>query len=218
MNTKENCNAIRAQLRTLGYEIKKTKCRATAHIDASCDGVDKPEVLANLTLSYRHVEDAIMRLGKTIQALEGGVSCYDDKPSRKSENNGPAETEPGHLAGQDFSKEVAKEVMARCVAEHHASMAKREVGPVEEGTTSRRKSNSELEDETRRMQVEIEHAREELKLTELQRDIACTASESCDKEPAFHSVPAKSVEQPGIKSDDDFSSGPSCCNSKSYGP
>mgnify|MGYP001566973605 FL=1 len=35
------------------------------------------EVLANLTLAYRHLEDARMRLGKVLQARDGGVSVYD---------------------------------------------------------------------------------------------------------------------------------------------
>lgn len=35
------------------------------------------EVIANFMLSYRHLEDASMRLGKAIQAIDGGVSVYD---------------------------------------------------------------------------------------------------------------------------------------------
>ena len=38
---------------------------------------DKGEVIANLMLSYRHLEDASMRLGKVLQAKAGGVSVYD---------------------------------------------------------------------------------------------------------------------------------------------
>jgi hypothetical protein len=38
---------------------------------------DKGEMIANLMLSYRHLEDASMRLGKTIQAFDGGRSVYD---------------------------------------------------------------------------------------------------------------------------------------------
>lgn len=38
---------------------------------------DSPEAIANLTLAYRHLEDASMRLGKAIQAADGGVSVYD---------------------------------------------------------------------------------------------------------------------------------------------
>lgn len=35
------------------------------------------EMIANVTLAYRHLEDASMRLGKAIQAYEGGDSVYD---------------------------------------------------------------------------------------------------------------------------------------------
>ena len=35
------------------------------------------EIGANVTLAYRHLEDASMRLGKAIQAIDGGVSVYD---------------------------------------------------------------------------------------------------------------------------------------------
>lgn len=37
----------------------------------------KGEMIANIMLAYRHLEDARMRLGKVIQAYEGGVSIYD---------------------------------------------------------------------------------------------------------------------------------------------
>jgi hypothetical protein len=37
----------------------------------------KGEIIANLRLGYRHLEDASMRLGKAIQAYDGGVSVYD---------------------------------------------------------------------------------------------------------------------------------------------
>lgn len=38
---------------------------------------DAGEMIANLMLTYRHLEDASMRLGKVIQAYDGGVSIYD---------------------------------------------------------------------------------------------------------------------------------------------
>ena len=37
---------------------------------------DQGEAMANIMLAYRHAEDAVMRLGKVIQALDGGVSIY----------------------------------------------------------------------------------------------------------------------------------------------
>lgn len=39
------------------------------------------EAIANIMLAYRHLEDARMRLGKVIQAVDGGVSIYD-KPKQ----------------------------------------------------------------------------------------------------------------------------------------
>lgn len=38
---------------------------------------DRGEMAANIVLSFRHLEDASMRLGKAIQAYDGGVSCYN---------------------------------------------------------------------------------------------------------------------------------------------
>ena len=35
------------------------------------------ETIANVMLAYRHLEDASMRLGKAIQAIDGGTSVYD---------------------------------------------------------------------------------------------------------------------------------------------
>ena len=42
-------------------------------------GLDVGEAIANVMLAYRHLEDASMRLGKVIQALDGGVSVYDKR-------------------------------------------------------------------------------------------------------------------------------------------
>ena len=38
---------------------------------------DGGEMKANLMLCYRHLEDAAMRLGKVMQAKDGGKSVYD---------------------------------------------------------------------------------------------------------------------------------------------
>ncbi len=40
---------------------------------------DVGEMKANIMLAYRAMEDARMRLGKVIEAHEGGVSIYDKK-------------------------------------------------------------------------------------------------------------------------------------------
>ena len=48
------------------------------HWESEVDSVeDQGEMKANLTLAYRHLEDAAMRLGKVIQAHNGGKSVYD---------------------------------------------------------------------------------------------------------------------------------------------
>jgi hypothetical protein len=38
---------------------------------------DQGEAKANIMLAFRHLEDARMRLGKVIQAFDGGTSVYD---------------------------------------------------------------------------------------------------------------------------------------------
>ena len=41
------------------------------------NNADHGEMRANIMLAYRHLEDATMRLGKVLQAHDGGVSVYD---------------------------------------------------------------------------------------------------------------------------------------------
>jgi hypothetical protein len=38
-----------------------------------------PNMHANITLAFRHMEDARMRLGKVLQAYQGGISILDRK-------------------------------------------------------------------------------------------------------------------------------------------
>jgi len=52
---------------------------AAEAVRAIRDGVSNNEAIANVMLAYRHLEDASMRLGKVIQALDGGVSVYDKR-------------------------------------------------------------------------------------------------------------------------------------------
>lgn len=66
----------------LRKNIKEIAGQVKAHKDnaqkSEANGKeDKGEVIANLMLSYRHLEDASMRLGKVLQARNGGVSVYD---------------------------------------------------------------------------------------------------------------------------------------------
>lgn len=50
-----------------------------ADVLALKSGMSDGEAIANVMLAYRHLEDASMRLGKVIQALDGGVSVYDKR-------------------------------------------------------------------------------------------------------------------------------------------
>jgi hypothetical protein len=43
------------------------------------DSTFNGEAIANVMLAYRHLEDASMRLGKAIQAMDGGTSVYDKR-------------------------------------------------------------------------------------------------------------------------------------------
>ncbi len=58
--------------------IIERNVKAMMAIDAGEAGekADVGETKANIMLAYRHLEDARMRLGKVIQAQDGGVSCY----------------------------------------------------------------------------------------------------------------------------------------------
>jgi len=64
------------------HEANKARIQikaAAEAVRAIRDGVTNPEAIANVMLAYRHLEDASMRLGKVIQAVDGGVSVYDKR-------------------------------------------------------------------------------------------------------------------------------------------
>jgi len=67
--TKEDCEQLRREIKLVADKVLATRDLR----DAATPG----EAVANVTLAYRHLEDAGMRLGKAIQAIDGGVSVYD---------------------------------------------------------------------------------------------------------------------------------------------
>jgi len=73
---KTTANDLRAQILTLGESVRQLHDHGAFKNEQSNVG-QHSEMHANITLAYRHLEDARMRLGKLIQAYEGGVSCYD---------------------------------------------------------------------------------------------------------------------------------------------
>ena len=67
---------FRADLKELARQVKNTKeLKGKSEVNGT---EDQGEIMANLTLTYRHLEDASMRIGKTIQARAGGKSIYDN--------------------------------------------------------------------------------------------------------------------------------------------
>lgn len=68
-------NAVRGHIKAIAKNLHGIKTRYGAERMAPSE--DRGEVLANLTLAYRCLEDASMRMGKAIQARDGGVSVYD---------------------------------------------------------------------------------------------------------------------------------------------
>jgi hypothetical protein len=71
----EMMSEFRTRIKTIAKDVKDAKELKMKHEVNEIE--DGPEVLANMTLAYRHLEDAAMRLGKVIQAYDGGVSVYD---------------------------------------------------------------------------------------------------------------------------------------------
>lgn len=66
--TKSECEEFRRRLKVITDDLGKLR-----QPDPTAPG----EAHANVTLAYRHLEDASMRLGKAIQAIDGGASVYD---------------------------------------------------------------------------------------------------------------------------------------------
>lgn len=70
-------NDHRRAIKQLAALVKVTT-NDTKNYKGETDGVeDRGEMIANLMLCYRHLEDASGRLGKALQAKDGGVSVYD---------------------------------------------------------------------------------------------------------------------------------------------
>lgn len=72
----EACSFIRKQLKHYASQVLNMKKHSVFKGEA-LKGQDHGEMIANLMLAYPHLEDATMRMGKAIQAFDGGVSVYD---------------------------------------------------------------------------------------------------------------------------------------------
>ena len=73
-------NSHRRAIKVIAAQIKATKNSVLFNSEQSFlkgeEVQDAGEVIANIMLAYRHLEDASMRLGKAMQAADGGVSVY----------------------------------------------------------------------------------------------------------------------------------------------
>lgn len=70
----EECYALRSRLKDIAMEI--SRLNLSPEMSRLPKASDLNEMMANAVLAYRHLEDAIMRLGKAIQAY-GAVMNYE---------------------------------------------------------------------------------------------------------------------------------------------
>ena len=74
------CRALRERVKAVASAVGAVRA---APLWSGCG-----EATANVVLAYRHLEDAAMRLGKAIQALDGGTSVYDRQGPTVIANSG----------------------------------------------------------------------------------------------------------------------------------
>lgn len=72
---KDICFGVRGEIERLKAVVKGLKEHGCFK-DENKVGEDRSEMKANIMLVYRHLEDARMRLGKVVQAYDGGTSVY----------------------------------------------------------------------------------------------------------------------------------------------
>jgi hypothetical protein len=70
---KDAAYQLRADILPLEARIKQIEENLRLYYSG---GADPEEMKANLRLAYRHLEDARMRMGKAVQAFDGGTSVY----------------------------------------------------------------------------------------------------------------------------------------------
>jgi hypothetical protein len=73
----DECDRLRATIKQIGMDTHALMGHSVFGEPQAWIG-QHGETKANIMLAYRHLEDARMRLGKVLQAHDGGVSC-DDK-------------------------------------------------------------------------------------------------------------------------------------------
>jgi hypothetical protein len=72
---RQRCQDLRLEILGCAEQTLALKKHIQANL-ASERHEDHGEMLANATIAYRHLEDARMRIGKVLQAQDGGKSVY----------------------------------------------------------------------------------------------------------------------------------------------
>lgn len=78
------CSKLRIDIKSVTSNIATLRGELSARMIDLKPASDAGEVIANVTLSLRHLEDAAMRLGKVIQAYDGGISVYDKNDASRA--------------------------------------------------------------------------------------------------------------------------------------
>lgn len=75
----DECNRVRAACKGLEMDLRAMKDKIANDRRGKEDSFpgQTSEVLGQITLAFRHLEDARMRVGKTIQYSGDGVSVFD---------------------------------------------------------------------------------------------------------------------------------------------
>lgn len=74
----DRASNIRENILDIEEDTKEFKLDvAKGNMDLIDSVSDEGEILANIMIAYRHLEDARMRIGKAIQAYDGGTSVYN---------------------------------------------------------------------------------------------------------------------------------------------
>ncbi len=76
MTFEERCTDLRSYLGQLGTQLLALKANSRFTGPERYVG-QQGEMIANIMLAYRHLEDARMRIGKVLQAAGDGVSILD---------------------------------------------------------------------------------------------------------------------------------------------
>lgn len=80
---KEMCDTLRTEIKKIGDVVHALLSHSESNAEDKYPG-QHSEMAANIMLTYRHLEDARMRIGKILQAADDGVSILDKPPLTES--------------------------------------------------------------------------------------------------------------------------------------